>query len=281
MNQQPHTLSKKLLPLLVLCSFIAAYLPVWQQLVSTWSTSDDYSHGFFIIPIVGYILVQKKDTFAALPQKTSMVGLLIFFISLVVYVLASYAEIKTVASLSLVVTLAGCILFLYGYAVLKELTFPLFFLLFMIPIPAQVYSATTIPLQLIVSKTSVDLLELVGIPVLRDGNVIHLPDHTFEVVQACSGLRSLVTLLTLATIIAYFTLRLNTLRVILILCAIPVAVLVNIIRVSLMITVYHFWNYDLTKGAVHTTFGVVIFVLAIALIYMLRGVFQRWDNLNT
>jgi len=123
------------LSLLVLCSFVLAYFPVWRALVSTWSSSDDYSHGFFIIPIIGYILWKKKDRLAALPQKSSMVGFFFFFCSLVVYVLAYYAEIKTIASLSLISTLAGCVLFLYGPAVLKELSFPLFFLLFMVPIP--------------------------------------------------------------------------------------------------------------------------------------------------
>lgn len=269
-----------LFPLFVLGSFVLAYFPVWQELVSTWSSSDDYSHGFFIIPIIGYILWQKKDRLATLPQKISMAGFFLLFCSLVVYVLAYYAEIQTITSLSLISTLAGCVLFLYGPAVLKEVSFPLFFLVFMVPIPTQVYSAITIPLQLIVSKTSVDLLAATGIPILRDGNVIHLPEHTFEVVQACSGLRSLVTLLTLATIIAYFTLQSNILKVILILCAMPAAVLVNIFRVTVMITVYHVWSYDLTEGTIHTIFGVVIFVLAIAIIYLTRGVLQRWDRPN-
>ena len=268
------------LPLLVLTGFMVAYWPVWQQLFSTWSTSDDYSHGFFIIPIIGYILLQKKDVLAAVPQKRSMVGFFTLFTSLAVYVLAYYAEIKTVASLSLISTLAGCILFLYGPYVLKELIFPLFFLLFMIPIPGQIYSAVTIPLQLIVSKTSVAMLSFVGIPILRDGNVIQLPQHSFEVVQACSGLRSLVTLLTLSTIMAYFALRSNVLRAILVLCATPAAVLVNIVRVMVIITMYHFWSYDLTEGTPHTTFGMVIFVLAIAIIYLLRGVLHHWDRSN-
>jgi len=207
-------------------------------------------------------------------------GFFTLFTSLAVYVLAYYAEIKTVASLSLISTLAGCILFLYGPYVLKELIFPLFFLLFMIPIPGQIYSAVTIPLQLIVSKTSVAMLSFVGIPILRDGNVIQLPQHSFEVVQACSGLRSLVTLLTLSTIMAYFALRSNVLRAILVLCATPAAVLVNIVRVMVIITMYHFWSYDLTEGTPHTTFGMVIFVLAIAIIYLLRGVLHHWDRSN-
>ncbi len=269
---------KLYLSLLVLVSFVAAYLPVWTSLLQTWASSDDYSHGFFIVPIVIYIIWQKKERLLAIPAETSIAGLLLLIISLVAYVLGSYAEIKTVASLSILTTLTGCILFLYGPHILKEVSFPLCFLIFMIPIPGQVYSAITIPLQLIVSKASVDMLAAAGIPILRDGNVIHLPAHTFEVVQACSGLRSLITLLTLATVIAYFTLRFNTLRGILIVSAIPAAILVNIIRVTAMIVVYHLWGYNLTEGAVHTTIGVVIFILAISIIYLFRNLLIPWDK---
>ena len=267
-----------LTPLIVLISFVLAYSPVWKQLFSACSTSDDYSHGFFIVPIIIYILWQKKEQLVAIPKKISFLGLFLFTISLIVYILAYYAEIKTLASLTLVTTLIGCVLYLYGPLILKEVSFPLFFLFFMIPIPGQVYSAITITLQLIVSKISVSMLASVGIPVLRDGNVIHLPAHTFEVVQACSGLRSLVTLLTLATIIAYFTLRSNLLRGLLIACAVPAAVLVNIIRVTLIVAAYYYWGYDLTEGTVHTTFGVVIFILALLIIYMIRGGLLHWDK---
>lgn len=257
-----------------------AYFPVWQGLVSCWSLSDDYSHGFLIIPMFGYILWLKRSRLVALPQKNSMVGFFLLFFSLIVYLLAYYAEVKTVASLSIITTLSGCVLFFYGPAVLKEVAFPLFFLLFMIPIPGQVYSVITIPLQLFVSKASVGLLSTVGVPIIRDGNVIHLPNHTFEVVQACSGLRSLVTLLTLSTIVAFLALKSNILRVVLMICAVPIAVLVNIIRVTAMIIAFHFWGYDLLKGAMHSIFGLFIFLLAIIIIFLTVGVLHRWDKLN-
>jgi exosortase len=263
---------------MVLSAFVLAYLPVWKSLFAAWSRSDDYSYGFFIVPIAVYALWLKRERLAATQKSTSVPGLFLLCFSLAVYVLSFYAEINTIASLSLVGTVAGCVLFLYGSLFLKEAAFSVLFLLLMIPIPAQIYSAITVPLQLLVSKASVGILALAGIPIFRDGNVIHLPAHTFEVVQACSGLRSLVTLLTLATAIAYFTLRSNLLRGVLIACALPTAIFVNIIRVMVMITVYHFWGYDLTKGTVHTSAGVVIFLLALAIIYCIRGILVRWDR---
>jgi len=267
-----------LLHLMLAGSFMLAYLPVWRELLSAWSSSDDYSHGFFIVPIIGYILWRNKAELANVPRRTSRVGFVLFLGSLLVYIFAYYGEIRTLASFSLVTTLAGCVLFLYGPAMLKKLSFPLFFLLFMIPVPTQVYSSMTIPLQLIVSKASVWLVSIMGIPVLRDGNVIHLPGHTFEVVRACSGLRSLITLLTLSTVVAYFTLNSNFLRVLLAVFALPAAIAVNMIRVTLMIITYYFWNYDLTEGPTHSAFGLVVFILAIVLILMLKGVLNHWDS---
>ncbi|MFT5728847.1 MAG: exosortase A [Desulforhopalus sp.] len=278
MNTQEKK-NKTFIPLLLLlpASLLVAYSPVLEELFSAWSSSDEYSHGFFIAPISCYILWQKKDRLMTLPQEVSIIGCISLFCSLAVYLLAYYSEIKTVASLSLISTIASCVLFLYGPAVLKEISFPLLFLLFMIPIPAQIYSTVTIPLQLLVTKASVGLLAPAGIPILRDGNVIHIPQYTFEVVQACSGLRSLVSLWTLATIISYFTLQSGVLRGILMLCATPVAILVNICRVIIMITASYFWNYDLTEGTVHTILGLLIFLLAIVITLLIQGALKRWD----
>jgi exosortase len=147
----------------------------------------------------------------------------------------------------------------------------------MIPVPAQIYATLTIPLQLLVSKISAEISSLIGIPIYREGNLIHLPERTLQVVQACSGLRSMISLLTLSTVFAYLTLKSNLLRSILFLSGIPTAIVVNIIRVLLLIAVQYFFDYDLTGGALHTVFGMLIFVLALLLIYVTKGVLSIWD----
>ena len=172
----------------------------------------------------------------------------------------------------------GSVIYLFGTKMFKALSFPLFFLLFMIPIPSQIYSALTIPLQLFVSKVSVDISFLSGISIYREGNVIHLPGQTFQVVQACSGLRSLTSLLTLSTVFGYFTLNSNIWRSVLIVSAIPVAILVNIVRVLTTIIAFYFWGYNLSVGSVHTAFGMVIFMLAIIIIAAIRKILSIWDN---
>jgi len=266
------------LTILLLGSFIVAFYPVWEGLVKAWYNSEEYSHGFFIVPISLFILWQKKDTLAEITSQPSKWGLVLVILSLSLYLFAHFAEIKTVASLSMVLLFPGVIIYLCGYPMLREILFPICFLLFMIPIPAQVYSALTIPLQLFVSKISVGITQILSIQVYREGNIIHLPGRTFQVVQACSGLRSMVSLLALSVIFGYFYLRSNIFRSILFVSGIPTAIIVNIFRVVLIVLAFYYFNYDLTQGTIHTVFGMFIFFLALIIIASLKGVLSIWDT---
>jgi exosortase len=178
----------------------------------------------------------------------------------------------------MVLFIVGSIVFLFGFRILKETLFPLFILLFMIPVPSQIFSAATIKLQLFVSQASSLLVSFLGIPLFREGNVIQLPERTLQVVQACSGLRSLITLLTLSAVFGYFTLRSNLLRTVLFFSGVPIAVFVNIVRVTLLICFLHFLGLDLTHGTAHTWFGLGIFGLALVLLFMIKGLIARWDT---
>jgi exosortase A len=258
--------------------FVLAYFPVWKALVTTWLTYDQYSHGFLIVPLSLYVLWRKRALLSALPVRPSLWGLVLIILSLLVYVLAHIGQIVTVASFSMVTLIAGVILYLFGVPILKELAFPLFFLLFMIPVPAQIYSSLTVPLQLIVSKASVSIADFFGIPIYREGNIIHLPNQTMEVVHACSGLRSMASLLALAAILGYFTLKGNLVRVFLLISAAPTAVGVNVVRVLSLIGVFYYLNLDFTTGPVHTVFGMSIFILALVVMVALRHVLSRWDS---
>lgn len=269
---------KVLLLMLLLGAFLLTYFPVISGLVKAWTHSDEYSHGFFIVPIAGYIVWSKKSKLAAINISSSWSGFVVFLFSLLVYLIADFAEILTASSLSMVMVISGLVLFLFGWAMLKELMFPIFLLLFMIPVPSQIFSMLTIPLQLFVSKISVMAAFFIGVPVFREGNVIHLPDHTLEVVQACSGLRSLISLLVLSLIIGFFSLKSNLLRVVLFVSGVPVAIIVNIVRVFIMILAFHFFQYDLTAEPVHTYYGMAIFIIALALVVGLRRGLLIWDK---
>jgi exosortase len=261
----------------LILAFFMCYFPVWKSLVWAWYSSEDYSHGFFIVPISLYIAWQKRDILAGTPISSSAWGLPVVVSALLMYLLGRLGEIATISSFSMVMALAGVILYLCGPQFLRELAFPLFMLLFMIPVPAQIYSTLTIPLQLLVSRISTAIAGFAGIPVFREGNVIFLPGRTLEVVQACSGLRSMMALLTLAAVFAYFALRSNLSKSILLVFSVPAAIIVNIVRVLVMICAFYYFDYDLTSGTTHTVFGVAIFALALALIALMKGALAFWE----
>ena len=185
------------------------------------------------------------------------------------------------ASVSMIFLLGGVVIYFFGFLMCKELLFPLFLLIFMIPIPAQIYATFTVPLQLFVSKASTWVGAFLELPIYREGNVIHLPDRTLEVVQACSGLRSMISLLTLSAIFGYFTLKSNILRLILFFFGIPASILVNIIRVLSIVLAFHYVSYDLTRETTHTIFGMIIFVLALILLTVMKGILSIWDKSAT
>ncbi len=227
----------------------------------------------------------SRERFAETPPsgflnrfKGSNWGLAIIIFSLLVYLFAHYAEIITLRSLSIIPLTAGIIIYFLGFAAFKELLFPIFLLFFMIPIPSQIYSQLTIPLQLFVSKVSVWAAALLGVPVFREGNVIHLSDKTLQVVRACSGMRSMVSLLALSAVFGYLSLRSQWLRLGLFLAGIPIAIIVNAMRVLVLILAYHYFALDLARGMAHTVLGLLVFAVAFVLLLGLKGVISPWDT---
>ena len=251
-------------------TFLAAFLPVVTSLFGAWSGSDDNSHGFLVIPIALYIVRRKRESIIVEESACSWPGLVVAALSLAVYLFAQAGEIITLASLTLISFLGGSVIFLFGYRVFRVLLFPLFLLLFMIPVPAQILATLTIPLQMLVTKAAVTLSTLAGIPLYREGNVILHAQGTFEVVQACSGLRSITALLMLGAVFGYFTLGSNFLRTLLFVSAVPIAVLVNILRVFSMVAALHFLGSDLTHGAPHTVLGIVVFGIAVGFFLLVQ-----------
>jgi exosortase len=213
-----------------------------------------------------------------LPIHQSWWGFTVVLFSLAAYVLSMLAGVVTTASLSMVLFLVGAVFFLFGHSVLKQLLFPLFFLLFMIPIPAQIYASMTVPLQLIVSQASVWITALIGVPVTQEGNLIQLPHQTLQVVEACSGLRSMMTLLTLSTLLCYLTLKSRFLSLLLVLSSLPIALLINILRVAAVVVFLWYLNFDLTGGILHTILGLSVNLLALLILFSLRGVLAKWDQ---
>jgi exosortase len=277
-NPSAFYLTHRALLGLLLGSFALAFLPVWKRLIEAYFSSGDHSHGLFIIPICAYLVWQKREILKRTPIKGSLFGLPLVIFSLLVYVFSHYAEILTLSSLSMVMAIGSALLFTLGRKMLKLLVFPLFLLLFMIPVPAQIHSSLTIPLQLMVSEGSAWVSSLIGLSVYREGNMIHLPGRSLEVVQACSGLRSMASLLTLSVVYGYLTFRSNVLRALLFASGIVVAIFVNVVRVLVIVMAFSYLEFDLTTETAHTVIGVAIFPFAILLVAIIRGVLSPWEQ---
>lgn len=256
--------------------FIAVFLPVWENLLS--GLYDDYSAGLLVLPLCLYLVWGKKDVLRRTKILPSNWGLVLTIFSLLLYVIGYRGGIVTLASFSMILALVGMILYLFGFAVLRTLAFPLAFLLFMVPVPSQIYVSLTFPLQLFVTKASVWIAEALNVPVIRQGNVINIPGKTLEVVAACSGLRSLIYLAMWAALVGFYSLKSYLGKIVLFLFSIPAAIFMNIVRISSVVLAFYFMKIDLSVEPIHDCFGFFVFAIACALIYLVSRGLSLWDK---
>jgi len=251
-------------------SFVLLFYPVFAGLVSNWQTDDNYSHGFLIVPIALYFAWERRGKLVDLPLRGSWLGLLVIVASLGVLVAGRLGAELFLSRIPIIGVLAGCILFLAGWAHLRVLAFPLLFLLLMIPIPAIIFNQIAFPLQLLASRFGEFALQAADIPVLREGNVIILANTQLEVAEACSGIRSLISLLTLGILFGYFTHPGTLVRWIMALTTIPVAIVANGFRVAGTGIAAHYYGPEAAEGFFHTFSGWLVFVVALIILVALH-----------
>ena len=240
---------------------IACYAPVLWGLVRQWDQDADMGHGFFVPIIAGFICWQKRQELLNVKPAPTWWGLpVVIWGALQLYVGTLGVELFTMRT-AFVISVIGIILLLGGARYVRILAFPLFLLFFMVPIPAVIYNKITFPLQILASKVAFWALDLFGIPVLREGNVLHLAETSLSVVEACSGIRSLLSLTFLSLVYGYFFERKAWLKVVLFLATVPVAIVANASRVTLT-GVLSQYKPELAEGFFHTASGLVIFMVA-------------------
>jgi exosortase len=230
---------------------------LWRQ----WETDANYSHGVLVVPLAAYFAWRRRS--AILDARPDAAGLLVICVSLLLYVVGRAAELF-LARLSFVGIVAGCVLYLHGTRTLRVMAFPLAFLLLMIPLPAVVFNQITLPLQLFASHVGAIWLRAAGIPVLRDGNVLELANLRLEVVEACSGIRSLVSLAAFALVLGEWNGYRPWRTAVLTLATVPVAVFANAGRVALTGVASQVWGPAAAEGLLHTVSGALLFVIAVA-----------------
>lgn len=241
---------------------IALFFPTLFIMVKEWSEDESMGHGFFVPLVAGYIIWKQKEEIAGIELKPHWSGWLLVvggFLSLIAGTLGADFFMQRIGFL---ISMLGVLLATCGFPILKALAFPLFLLLFMIRIPLFIYSQITFPLQLFASSVAEVTLNAIGIPVFREGNILELPSQKLSVVEACSGIRSLLSLIFLSLAYGYFFERRTWVRVALFFATIPIAIGANAFRVSLT-GVLSEYKKEWAEGAYHTMEGWVIFLVAL------------------
>jgi exosortase len=246
------------------------YYRVAVKLVYDWSTLPDYTHGPLVPFFAAFLIWDKRKTLSAIPIRQTWAGIPLVVFSIVVLILGVYGVELFTARMSFILLVTGLIWTFFGWAMVRELRFPLFVLVLAIPFPAIVFNRITFPLQLMASRIASDVLPVLGVPTLHEGNVIELPVMKLEVAEACSGIRSLMSLFTLAVFYGYFLERTTNRRVILALASIPIAVTANVARIVGTGLCVQYWDPDKALGFFHEFSGWVMFVVSLACLYLVH-----------
>ena len=255
----------------LICALVAAvYYRVLAKLVIDWWQIPDFSHGFLVPLFAGYMVWAKRKTLLDTRISPTWSGVVFVVLGLVVLVLGVYGAELFLSRVSLVVVLAGLVLCFGGWELLKELRFVLLVLLLAIPIPSILFNEITLPLQFLASKLASALLPLFGVPVLREGNVIELPAMKLEVVEACSGIRSLMSLFTLSVFYGYFLEKSNLRRTILALASIPIAIAANAVRILGTGLCVQYWDPNKALGFFHEFSGWVMFLVSLGCLFIVH-----------
>jgi exosortase len=258
---------------------IAVYYPILNRLVAQWSNDDDVSHGFFVPLVAGYVVWQRRQKLLDTEWKPAWWGIAILVWAAVQAYVGMLGAELFLQRTAFLLSLLGTLLVLGGTGLVRELAFPLLLLPFMIPLPTVVYNQITLPLQFIASSVAEKSLEVLNIPVLRDGNILELASQKLSVAEACSGIRSLLSLSFLSVVYAYFFDRKVWMRWVLLIATIPIAIVANSARVTLT-GVFSEIDPSLAAGFFHEAEGWVIFVVALVILVvvhqLLNWVYRRW-----
>jgi exosortase len=258
--------------LLLTAALILLYAPTLKLLVWQWYNDADYSHGFLVPILSAYLIWARRDKLRSIPRNPSIWGMVVVLFSIGVMYLGSLGAENSLARLSFIGVICGLIVYFVGSKALRAMAFPIAFLLFAIPMPTVVYNEIVFPLQFIASKFATGTLEMLNLfPIMREGNVLILPGMRLEVVEACSGIRSLMSLLALAAGYGYVVERSVAVRWFMVLAMVPLASVSNGLRIMITAIMAHYIGPKAAEGFMHEFSGWVIFVVATILFLALHS----------
>src|ERR1700739_501650 len=262
-------------PVLLLGLSVLLYAGILKSLILQWWSDSNYGHGFFVLPFACYILWHEREGWTRSEIKPSNFGFVVMLGAIGLLLLGALGAELFISRFSILVLLAGMILFLAGWKTLHAVWFPLSYLIWMIPIPIIIFNQITFPLQLVASRLATAGLELVHVPVLRDGNVLVMSNYSLEVVEACSGIRSLMTLIALAAAYGYLAAPRRSMRYVLALVMIPIAIVTNAIRILGAGMLAHRYGPAAAEGLLHGFSGWFICMSALVLMFFCHWILRN------
>lgn len=248
-------------------AFVGLYFSVIVGMVKDWDTNPNFSHGYFIPLISVAMIYSRRNHFRNISVSSSSLGLALLVVGLLQYFIATIGAEYFLQRSSMVLVLLGGSLFLGGPAIFRLLLYPICYLLLMIPIPAVIWSTVSFPLQLFSSYVAEKMVNLIGVSIFREGNILHLAETTLEVVDACSGLRSLTTLIALSLAFVYFSNLSRARRAIVFIAAFPIAIFVNVFRLTVTAVMANKYGAEVAQGFLHDFSGWLTFVLGLLMLW--------------
>lgn len=246
------------------------------KLANDWLTIPDYSHGILIPFFVLFLIWDKRKIIRETPVRPSWAGVGLVGLGLLFLLVGVLGADLFLTRSSFVLLSAGLVWTLLGRMMLGRVKFILFVMMLAIPFPTLIFNQITFPLQLLASRLASALLPLAGVPVLREGNVIQLPAMQLEVAEACSGIRSLMSLFTVAVIYGYFLERTTLRRTVLALASVPIAVAANAARIVGTGLCVQYWDPSKALGFFHEFSGWLMFLVSLFLLYLVHLTMGRW-----
>jgi exosortase len=253
---------------------LVVYWNILRALVMQWWDDANYSHGFLVPIFCIYLVWRQRAYLQRLPVRGSLVGLAVILAGIVILLAGDLGADNFLMRSSLIVVLGGLVLFLLGWHIFRSILFPLVFLFFMVPLPGVIFYAITFPLQNLAARQAAWMLELVGIPVLLDGNVIHLAQLTLGVTEACSGIRSLIALFAAAVAWAYILLPVGWPMLVFVASTLPITIFANAARVVLTGLIGQEFGVEYATGFFHEFAGLVIYAFAFICLAGVYGLLQ-------
>ena len=266
-----------LIPILL---FITCYYDVLTWMYGRYISSDSYySHGFIIPFVSAFLIWQKRSELKVTAVDFSWWGLILIIASVLIHIAGTILYVFSISGFSIFFLALGISLFLFGKNITRIIIFPLIFLIFMCPLPLAIINVISFPMKILVAKTGTGIVSLLGIPVIRDGFNITIPNGSLLVGNPCSGLRSLISFLALGAIFAYLINILYISKLILFVSAIPIALLSNIVRVPILILISHYWGIESAAPETfwHDASGIFVFVIGFIMLFAI-GRLLEWKK---